>query len=187
MDAQPEAKKEDSSRLTLQRIYTKGSSFESFGLNLSLLQNPVQPTLDLKIFSNNYPQENNLYQVILSLKIEAKHQAEVIWRIQLEQSGYYTLEGFSEEQQKDILNGFCLNQLYQYAGPIVNQMVTHAGFAPLYLQPMDFYQLYQQQKNAKVEGTPDMDTASRQTQSTDLSSAMQQLNEKLDQSYQTVN
>jgi hypothetical protein len=54
------------------------------------------------------------------------------------------------ERVENILNGFCLNQLYVYAGPVVHQMVTQAGFAPIYLQPMDFHQLYQQQQQKVI-------------------------------------
>jgi preprotein translocase subunit SecB len=155
MEHQTESENADATRLILHRVYVKNSSFESFGLNLNTIQNPVQPTLEMQVFANVYAQENNLHQAVLGLTIQAKHQADVIWKIQLEQAGFYTLEGFSEEQQKTILNGFCMNQLYAHTGPVVTQMVVQAGFAPIYLQPMDFHQLYvqQQQKEKAIAST----------------------------------
>lgn len=133
-------------RLILHRIYVKNSSFESFSVSLVSLQHPIQPTLEMQVFANVYAQENNMHQAVLGLKIAAKHNGDVIWRLQLEEAGFYTLEGFSKEQEENILNGFCMNQLYSHAAVIVTQMVTQGGFSPVYLQPMDFNKLYQERE-----------------------------------------
>jgi preprotein translocase subunit SecB len=134
------------SQLILHRIYLKNSSFESFSVSMASIQNPIQPMVDMQVFANAYPQENNTHQAILGLKIEAKNQGNLIWRLQLETAGFYTLEGFNEEQQKDILHGYCMGQLYSHAMVIVTQMVVQGGFLALYLQPMDFNKMYQDKK-----------------------------------------
>ncbi len=134
------------SRLILHRIYVKNSSFESFSVSLDLFKNPIQPTLEMQVFANTYAQENNMHQAVLGLKISAKHKGDVIWTLQLETAGFYTLEGFGEEQEKNILNGFCMNQLYNHASVIVSQIVIQGGFLPIYLEPMDFNKLYQEAK-----------------------------------------
>ena len=103
-----------------------------------------QPTLP-------YEQGDHTQQAVLGLKIEAKHKGDLVWKLQLEVAGFYTLEGFSEEQQKDILHGYCMNQLYSHAAVIATQMVTQGGFVPIYLQPMDFNKMYQQRKKEVLE------------------------------------
>ncbi len=140
----------------------------------------------MQVFANIYPQENAVHQAVLSLKIQAKYQTDVLWKIQLEQAGFYMLEGFSEEQQKTILNGFCMNQLYVYAGPVVNQMVVQAGFAPIYLQPMDFHQLYQQQKKKEAESKANS-TVNGITEPVDLATAFKCADEGLSLTQKMIN
>jgi Preprotein translocase subunit SecB len=41
--------------------------------------------------------------------------------------------------------------LPDHAAVIVTQMVTHGGFVPIYLQPMDFHKMYQDRKKEIVE------------------------------------
>ncbi len=187
METQSEPKNTDSTRLILNRICTKNSSFESFSLTLNTLQNPVQPMLEMQVFANVYSQENNMHQAVLGLKIQAKYQSDVLWKVQLEQMGFYTAEGFTKEQEEQILNGFCMNQIYSSASPIVTQMVVQAGFAPIYLQPIDFHQLYQRQKKevpSSVEATqPVVNSASPPT---DLAAAFKQAQEHLSATPETI-
>ncbi len=146
MDVQKNHEKPSESKLILHRIYLKNSSFESFSVNVDSLKNAVQPALEMQVFANAYAQDNNIHHVVLGLKIEAKHNGDLVWRLQLETAGFYALEGFSEEQEKDILNGYCINQLYSHAAVLVTQMVTQGGLSAIYLQPMDFNRMYQAQK-----------------------------------------
>ncbi len=134
------------SQLILHRIYVKNSLFESSAVTLDSFQNPIHPFVEMQVFVNTYAKGDDTHEAVLSLKITAKHDGNQIWRLQLEEAGLYKLESFAEEQKNDILNGFCMGQLYSYANTIVTQMVTQAGFLPLYLQPMDFNRLYQKRK-----------------------------------------
>ena len=147
MDTQGNIKNLDQSQLTLHRIYVKSSLFESSMVTVASFQNPVQPVIEMQVFVNAYARGNNVHEAVLGLKINAKHDGNLIWRLQLEEAGLYSLERFNQKQQDDLLNGFCMGQLYSYASTVVTQMVTQAGFLPIYLQPMDFNRLYQQKKS----------------------------------------
>lgn len=87
-----------------------------------------------------------MYEAILTLHIVVKHEDKTLWSLKLQQAGLYSLLDFTEEQKQNVLNGFCMNQLYPYASVVVNQMIVQGGFAPVYLSLMNFEQLYQQQK-----------------------------------------
>jgi preprotein translocase subunit SecB len=150
MDTQSKDENPNQPRLSLQRIYLKNNSFETFSVNMASFQNPVQAILEMQVFANAYAQENNVHQAVLGLKIDAKHQGDLVWRLQMEMAGFYTLERFSEDQQKGILHGYCMNQLYNHASVIATQIVTQGGFLPIYLQPMDFNRMYQEQKKEVV-------------------------------------
>jgi preprotein translocase subunit SecB len=131
--------------MTLHRIYTKGNSFEAAAMTLDLLQNTVQPKLELQIGVNFYKQGAELHEAVLTINATAKHQDALLWKVQLQQAGLYTLKGFNEEQLKAILIGFCMSQLYPYAALNLNQQVTQGGFSTVYLQPVNFEELLKQQ------------------------------------------
>ncbi len=134
----------------LHRIYIKNSLFEAGTLTVSALEVPVAPTLDLQVHADVLSQDAGVYEAVLTLNIVAKHNEKTLWSLKLQQAGLYSLLDFTEEQKQNILNGFCMNQLYPYACVVVNQMVVQGGFAPIYLSPMNFEQLYQQQKTKVV-------------------------------------
>lgn len=134
------------SSFRLYRIYTKNSLFEAGTLTVSALEAPAVPTLDLQVHADTLPQDMGVYEAILTLNIVAKNDEKTLWSLKLQQAGLYSLLDFAEEQKQNVLNGFCMNQLYPYASVAVNHIVVQGGFAPIYLSPMNFEQLYQQQK-----------------------------------------
>ena len=146
-----ESTQDGNSQLKLHRIFTKNSLFEAATLTPALLENPPQPTIDLQVYANAYVQDKSTHEAVLTLNITAKHNGALLWKVQLQQAGLYTLENFSEEQQKTVLNGFCMNQLYPYACAVVTQLVTQGGFLPVHLQPMNFEQLYREQQSTSLQ------------------------------------
>ncbi len=130
----------------LHRIYTKNSLFEAGTLTVSALEVPVVPRLDLQVHADVFPQDSEVYEAVLTLNIVAKNDEKTLWSLKLQQAGLYNLLDFTEEKKQNVLNGFCMNQLYPYACAVVNHIVVQGGFAPIYLSPMNFEQLYQQQK-----------------------------------------
>jgi preprotein translocase subunit SecB len=141
--------KPSTGQLKLHRIYTKNSSFEATSLTIALLEKPVQPTVDLQVGADSHPQENDIFEAVLTLQIAAKHQGSILWRVQLQQAGIYTIQDFAEDTKQMILNGFCMNQLYPYACSEISRLVTQGGFLPVYLTPMNFEQLYREQQDAE--------------------------------------
>jgi preprotein translocase subunit SecB len=130
----------NTTQLKVHRLYTKASLFEVATSGRSLLEAPPEPILDLKITANSNPQaqEKELHEAILTIEITAKHQDSLLWRVQYQHAGLYTLTGFTEEAEKRILQGFCMNQLYPYVCAEVNRLVTQGGFLPVYLNPINF-------------------------------------------------
>jgi preprotein translocase subunit SecB len=100
---------------------------------MALLEKPVQPTVELQVNADNHPQENNIFEAMLTLQVVAKHQGGLLWRIQLQQAGIYTIKDFSKDAKKGIFNGFCINQFYPYACSEVSRLVAQGGFLPVYL------------------------------------------------------
>jgi preprotein translocase subunit SecB len=141
-------------KFTLHRILNKGSVFEAAPLTRALLENPLQPTIELKIGTQVASPESNFHEVVMDLQVTAKHNGSLVWRAQIQQAGFYTLEGFEEAQIKPILHGFCMNQIYPHASAVLTYLVTQGGFPAVYLTPLNFEQIYQeQQKEAAKQAT----------------------------------
>ncbi len=126
----------------------KSSLFEATTLTPTLLESIPHPTLNLRVFNKAHHQKNNTYEVVLSLDLTAKDNDSLLWRVQLQQAALYTLDDFTEEQKDLVLNGFCPNQLYPYACVEISHIVIQGGFAPVYLSPMNFEQVYQERQRA---------------------------------------
>ncbi len=162
MENQASAKPNLAAELKVHRIYTKSSSFEAANVTAPEIA-IAQPVIDLQIHANVYPQSaaENMHEVVLTLQVTAKHNGALLWQVQLQQAGRYALSGFTPENEKFVLNGFCMNQLYPYACAEVSHLVNQGGFGMVYLQPIDFVQKYKEQQSmlspasaASVEAMP---------------------------------
>jgi preprotein translocase subunit SecB len=132
-------------QLTVQKIFTKGLLFEAASLTIDIIKISADANIELQASVNMNEREDKVTEVVLALNLTAKANGNLLWRVQLQQAGFYTLQGFSDEQKKQALNGYCANQLYHYACVIINNTITQGGFASVFLAPMNFDVLYQQQ------------------------------------------
>lgn len=139
------------------RIYTKNSLFESTTPASLLHGNLPPPIVNLEVSADVYPlnKDKGLHEAVLTIHITAKHQDKVLWRIQYQQAGLYRTKGLDEEQEKMMLNGFCMNQLYSYASTEITRLIAQGGFSPTYLDPLNFEQLYRNRKQVAPSETGD--------------------------------
>lgn len=146
MNSQEEPKSSQSEQqLMVEKIFTKGLLFESAALTRAVIQSSLEANLELQFSISTSEQDKEMTEVILTLNITAKANNNLIWRIQLQEAGFYKAKGFSVEQQKAIFHGYCANQLYVYAGSVVTNTISQGGFAPVFLPTINFEVLYQEQ------------------------------------------
>jgi preprotein translocase subunit SecB len=134
----------------VQRLYVKNSLFEAAPLTAETFNPKTNPVIDLQAHVNIEARENDTHEAVLTLQLTAKSEGNLVWRIQLQQAGLYTLSGFEEEARNKILNGYCMNQLYPYAAANASTMAVQGGFPPVYLAPMNFEALYLKQKKQEA-------------------------------------
>lgn len=127
-------------------IYIKSSTFEAALLTPEILKIAGQSEVEFEVRTNFQERGNDQYEAALSLNFTAKHEGSFLWRVQLVQAGLYAFKNFSEEQRKQVLYGYCMNQLYPYACMNVTHLVVQGGFPAPQSMPMDFNQLYQEQQ-----------------------------------------
>jgi preprotein translocase subunit SecB len=130
--------------------YTKDLSFENVN-SASQIQASAneQPQIDmqLKVEVDEYKEQKNMYRISLITNIQAK-LAEPMFVVDLNYVGDFFVEGFSGELLESILYIECPRLLFPFARSIIASAVSDGGFPPLYIAPINFVELYQQQREA---------------------------------------
>lgn len=140
-------------QVLVHRIYVKNSLFEAAMLTPEILKSAQQGNIDFEAKGSFNERDDQQYEAVLTLNFTAKFEGSLLWRVQMQQAGLYTIKNFSEEQRNQIINGFCMNQLYPYACAMISQLVVQGGFPAPQLLPIDFSQAYQEQTQANHSGT----------------------------------
>lgn len=119
-----------------------------------IYQEAMEPEISLSV-NHEIKQlpEENYYAVRLRLTITAKNtksddkekSEKTIYLVEVVQSGIFEIAGLEPAQLAHALNVYCPTTLYPYAREEVSNAINRAGFPPLYLQPVNFDALYQQQ------------------------------------------
>ena len=134
----------------LQRIYVKDMSFESPRSPDAFLKQ-WKPSVGLELNVSNVSIGEDNFEVTLGLTVTAKNEVEeVIYLIELQQSGIFVIKGVTEEVLAQTLGSFCPNVLFPYARETIDSIVTKGSFPPLMLAPINFEVMYAQAK-AKSE------------------------------------
>lgn len=130
--------------------YVKDMSFENPG------HPPVQtqPNIDLGIDVNAKPLSEDVYEVSLRMKAEAKADATVLFISELVYAGQFQLKNVPEDQLEPMLLIECPRLLFPFARRIIAEITREGGFPPLLIDPVDFVQLYRNQISKNTADAP---------------------------------
>ena len=138
-------------KLNIQRIYLKGSSFETIGTP-QLFRSKLDPksNIEFKINPTALEQENH-HEVVLEVTVTTNSSEEdkQAFIANVKQAGVFKIEGFEGEQLKQILHTYCANVLYPYARQILSELTLQGTFPPITLAPINFDVIYKQQQEAQ--------------------------------------
>ena len=145
------------STFVLQRIYVKDMSFESPRSPDSFVEQ-WKPSVGLELNVSNASIGEDNFEVTLGLTVTAKNEAEeVIYLIELQQSGIFVIKGVTEQVLTQTLGSICPNVLFPYARETLDSIATKGSFPPLMLAPINFDAMY-----AQAKATSEAETASIQ-------------------------
>ena len=135
--------------LTIVSQYIKDLSFENI-MTMSKSANGVeQPNIDVQLkIDVKKGASSNLYTVSLLIKINAKQKNNSLFLLDLTYCGEFVIEGFPDNVMDLLLRIECPRLLFPFARCIVANAISDGGFPPLYIEPIDFAALYQQQQQA---------------------------------------
>ncbi len=133
--------------------YIKDLSFENPNAPQSFQQDPnKQPTLDVSLNVGVRVLGDNLHEVTLNIENKLAGPAGVLFQLQLAYAGAFQIENVPPDIKQQILHIQCPTLLFPFARRLVADLTRDGGFPSLYLDPVDFGQLYMQEM-AKQKGT----------------------------------
>ena len=137
-----------------QAIYIKDVSFEA--PNGPFLQsNEGAPSVNLNLATRAAALAQDLHEVVLQVNLEAKLGDKVVWLLELQQAGAFTIRNLSANDVGSVLTIAAPNYLLSFARATVSDLVTKGGFPPFLLPLVTFEGLHarasaQQQQPAAV-------------------------------------
>lgn len=143
------AEEQNQPQLALERIYTKDMSLEVPGAEVFTKE--WQPELDINLQSNADKLDDEHYQVILTVSVNAVNGGETAFIAEVHQAGIFMIKDIPEDQMGHLLGAYCPNVLFPYAREVISDIVTRGSFPQLLLAPVNFDQAYlqsQQEENA---------------------------------------
>ena len=75
--------------VALRKIYVKDFSFESPGAPSIFMQQDFKPSTNLNLSTKNNKIEDNLYECVLTLTLDAKFDNETAFLVELQQAGVF--------------------------------------------------------------------------------------------------
>jgi preprotein translocase subunit SecB len=141
--------KPEGPQFALQRIYLKDSSFES-PRSPAVFQGQWAPKINLDIKTRNVKIQDDVFEVVLVLTVEATLEDKPAFLVEVHQAGVFIAKDFESTQVENLLATACPNILFPYAREAIDALVIKGSFPALMLAPINFEALYAQQKQAQT-------------------------------------
>ncbi|MBL8664526.1 MAG: protein-export chaperone SecB [Candidatus Odyssella sp.] len=140
----------DQPPLMVKGQYIKDFSFENPSAPEVFMQGDVSPQVDISVNVEARRLPNADYEVVLSIKVDAKSKDKAVFLCELAYAGVFALGPIiPQDQHQGVLLIECPRLLFPFARAIIADATREGGFPPLTLQPIDFFSLFQQQMQAQ--------------------------------------
>lgn len=149
-------------QFALQRIYLKDTSFES-PKTPDVFRGQWNPRISFNLNTKNSKLDEGVFDVTLTLTVEAKQEDTTAFLIEVQQAGVFTCSGFGDEDLERVLATVCPNILFPYARETVDALVVRGSFPPVMLAPVNFEAVYQQSKQQQAQQAGNGETAASGT------------------------
>lgn len=132
-----------------QRVYLKDTSYESPNAP-RLLAEPEshQVSARFNVTHQAMNDEQRLYEVVLHVRVEAIHDDEIAFVVELQQAGVFEIAGAAPEELAIMLEVRCPEILLAFARQAVCDLVVKGGFPQLLINPVNFHARYSQKLGA---------------------------------------
>jgi len=138
--------------ITIRAQYVKDLSFESPNpLRSFTAQTETAPNIAVNVQARANNLGNNNFEVVLDFHAEAKREEDVLFVTELSYAAVVTIGNVPEEHIGPMVMIDCPHLLFPFARNIIADITRDGGFSPLYLAPIDFASLYNNQQTQPSE------------------------------------
>jgi len=131
--------------------YIKDISFENPHAPASLIEQSAPPDISIQVNVAADVRSENEYEVVLHIEGEARADNRSLFKFELQYGGLFRLLNIPPNELQPVVLIECPRLLFPFARQIIAESVRNGGFPPLYLDPIDFVALYQQQMAAHAQ------------------------------------
>jgi len=131
--------------LTVVSQYVKDLSFENPGGPDTLMTLKEVPHGTVRVDVRVQPRTPPEIEIVLFLAVEAKAADKVVYVTECEYGGIFRLGRISQEAVLPLIMIEAPRLLFPFARNVVAEVTRDGGYPPLFIQPVDFAQLYRQQ------------------------------------------
>lgn len=136
----------------MQKMYVKDLSFESPNAPAVFRQNNLNPNVEVNLELKKNKLDDTNWEVSLFITARLKTtEDKVVFIIELEHAGLFTLVNIPAEYQEAVLAVDCPNLLFPFSRQVMSQLAVDGGFMPFLMDPVNFAGLYQNAKQKKTE------------------------------------
>ncbi|MBT9612782.1 MAG: protein-export chaperone SecB [Burkholderiales bacterium] len=134
----------------IEKLYVKDASLECPNSPEIFLEREA-PQIEVKIFNEGKKIGDALYEVTLTATVTAKLGERTAYLVEAAQAGIFRVANVPDETMELVMHITCPNMLFPYIREVISDLVGRAGFMPIYLAPVNFEALYQQQRAQQAQ------------------------------------
>ena len=143
----------------IEKIYVKDLSLE-IPHAPDVFLTGEQPQVDVQLHNEGALIGEGLYQVVLTVTVTAKTGEKTMFLVEAAQAGIFQIRNVPETDLEPLLATACPNILFPYARETVSDVISRAGFPPVYLAPVNFEAIYLQRlQQAQEQAAPKIEIA----------------------------
>ncbi len=135
----------------IEKLYVKDASLEVPNAPQIFLEAGT-PSIGLEVHTAAEKLGDGVYEAVLTVTATSKlGEDKTVFLVEISQAGIFRIQNIADEDVEPLLGIACPNILYPYVREAISDLTVRAGFPPVVLQPMNFENVYQQQKQAQAE------------------------------------
>ncbi len=128
--------------IQIRAQYVKDLSFENPNAPQSLFAANQRPAIDVNVDLKAQKLQDDVYEVIVLLSARAHSENNTLFLAEVSYAGVFQMTNIVSENLEQILLVDAPFLLFPYLRRIISDVTRDGGFPPLMLEPIDFHQLY---------------------------------------------
>lgn len=151
---------------TIEKVYVRDMSLEIPNAPQIFLEREA-PQIDVQMQTRGGQiAEDGMYESVLTVTITSKIGDKVMFLVEVQQAGIFRIRNIPQSDIEPVLGIGCPNILFPYLREAVSTVISHAGFPPVMLNPVNFETLYYQGKQQAEANGAVADKTDAETQTT---------------------